>query len=160
MSKAGKRFAFVRFIKVDNVERLVGNLCTLWIGRKHLQANVARFDRNSIPSKRVPHKFNHVAPTPTSFVSAVKGVSSGTLLELARTQSEYVAPHSIKNVRQWFPIIGCGEAVEAKGTLKKSLLLPRWSLANGDNIDYEKLIWEYIITKLNKKTREKVVPYT
>ncbi|GJZ17899.1 RNA-directed DNA polymerase, eukaryota [Tanacetum coccineum] len=76
MSKAGKRFAFVRFIKVDNVERLVGNLCTLWIGRKHLQANVARFDRDSIPSKRVPHKFNHVAPTPTSFVSAVKGVSS------------------------------------------------------------------------------------
>ncbi|GJT70617.1 RNA-directed DNA polymerase, eukaryota [Tanacetum coccineum] len=76
MSKAGKRFAFVRFIKVDNVERLVGNLCTLWIGRKHLQANVARFDRDSIPSKRVPYKFNHVAPTPTSFVSAVKGVSS------------------------------------------------------------------------------------
>ncbi|GJY57104.1 RNA-directed DNA polymerase, eukaryota [Tanacetum coccineum] len=53
-SKAGKRFAFVRFIKVDNVERLVGNLCTLWIRRKHLQANVARFDRDSIPSKRVP----------------------------------------------------------------------------------------------------------
>nr|GEZ27960.1 nucleotide-binding alpha-beta plait domain-containing protein [Tanacetum cinerariifolium] len=76
MSKAGKRFAFVRFIKVDNVERLVGNLCTLWIGRKHLQANVARFERDSIPSKCVPHKSNHVAPTPTSFVSAVKGVSS------------------------------------------------------------------------------------
>nr|GEZ47265.1 RNA-directed DNA polymerase, eukaryota [Tanacetum cinerariifolium] len=32
-SKAGKRFAFVRFIKVDNADRLVGNLCTLWIGR-------------------------------------------------------------------------------------------------------------------------------
>nr|GFA83128.1 RNA-directed DNA polymerase, eukaryota [Tanacetum cinerariifolium] len=76
MSKAGKRFAFVRFIKVDNVERLVGNLRMLWIGRKHLQANVARYERDSIPSKRVPHKFNHVAPTPTSFVSAVKGVSS------------------------------------------------------------------------------------
>nr|GEZ38466.1 hypothetical protein [Tanacetum cinerariifolium] len=76
MSKAGKRFAFVRFIKVDNVERLVGNLCTLWIGRKHLQANVDRFERDSIPSKRVPHKSNHVAPTPTSFISAVKGVSS------------------------------------------------------------------------------------
>nr|GFC77778.1 RNA-directed DNA polymerase, eukaryota [Tanacetum cinerariifolium] len=69
-------FAFVRFIKIDNVERLVGNLCTLWIGRKHLQANVARYERDSIPSKRVPHKFNHVAPTPTSFVSAVMGVSS------------------------------------------------------------------------------------
>nr|GFC51343.1 RNA-directed DNA polymerase, eukaryota, nucleotide-binding alpha-beta plait domain protein [Tanacetum cinerariifolium]GFC51350.1 RNA-directed DNA polymerase, eukaryota, nucleotide-binding alpha-beta plait domain protein [Tanacetum cinerariifolium] len=39
-SKAGKRFAFVRFIKVENVDRLVGNLCTLWIGRMHLHANV------------------------------------------------------------------------------------------------------------------------
>nr|GEX87790.1 hypothetical protein [Tanacetum cinerariifolium] len=76
MSKAGKRFAFVRFIKVDNVERLVGNLCTLWIGRKHLKANVACFERDSIPSKRVPHKSNHVSPTPMSFVSAMKGVSS------------------------------------------------------------------------------------
>nr|GEZ95656.1 UvrD-like helicase, ATP-binding domain, P-loop containing nucleoside triphosphate hydrolase [Tanacetum cinerariifolium] len=32
-SKARKRFAFVRFIKVVNVDRLVGNLCALWIGR-------------------------------------------------------------------------------------------------------------------------------
>nr|GFA12007.1 RNA-directed DNA polymerase, eukaryota, nucleotide-binding alpha-beta plait domain protein [Tanacetum cinerariifolium] len=39
-SKAGKRFAFVRFINVDNVDRLMGNLCTLWIGRMHLHANV------------------------------------------------------------------------------------------------------------------------
>nr|GEX46475.1 RNA-directed DNA polymerase, eukaryota [Tanacetum cinerariifolium] len=30
-SKEGKRFAFARFIKVQNVDRLVGNLCTLWI---------------------------------------------------------------------------------------------------------------------------------
>nr|GFA14493.1 hypothetical protein [Tanacetum cinerariifolium] len=43
---------------------------------KHLQANVARYERDLIPSKRVPHKFNHVAPIPTSFVSAVKGVLS------------------------------------------------------------------------------------
>ncbi|GKF90279.1 RNA-directed DNA polymerase, eukaryota, nucleotide-binding alpha-beta plait domain protein, partial [Tanacetum coccineum] len=28
-SKAGKMFAFIRFIKVDNNDRLVGNLCTL-----------------------------------------------------------------------------------------------------------------------------------
>nr|GEV04833.1 RNA-directed DNA polymerase, eukaryota [Tanacetum cinerariifolium] len=38
-SKAGKRFAFVRFIKVENVDRLIGNLYTLWIGRMHLHAN-------------------------------------------------------------------------------------------------------------------------
>ncbi|GJV80313.1 hypothetical protein Tco_1516183, partial [Tanacetum coccineum] len=37
---------------VDNVDRLVGNLCTLWIGRMHLHANVARFDRPPIHSSR------------------------------------------------------------------------------------------------------------
>ncbi|GJW56315.1 retrovirus-related pol polyprotein from transposon TNT 1-94 [Tanacetum coccineum] len=68
--------------------------------------------------------------------------------------SKYVAPPSIETIRQWFPTIGYGMAVEAKGTLKKSLLPPRW------RIYYAKLIWEDIITKLNKKTREKVVPYT
>ncbi|GJY93663.1 RNA-directed DNA polymerase, eukaryota, nucleotide-binding alpha-beta plait domain protein [Tanacetum coccineum] len=74
-SKAGKRFAFVRFIKVDNVDRLVGNLCTLWIGRMHLHANVARFDRPPIHSsngassfasvlKGNPNNFNHIASSP------------------------------------------------------------------------------------------------
>ncbi|GKB90106.1 RNA-directed DNA polymerase, eukaryota [Tanacetum coccineum] len=45
LSKAGKRFAFVRFIKVYNLDRLVENLCTLWIGSHHLFANHVRFDR-------------------------------------------------------------------------------------------------------------------
>ncbi|GKB59374.1 RNA-directed DNA polymerase, eukaryota [Tanacetum coccineum] len=44
-SKAGKRFGFVRFIKVLDVERLISNLCTIWVGRFKLQANVARFRR-------------------------------------------------------------------------------------------------------------------
>nr|GEV35068.1 RNA-directed DNA polymerase, eukaryota, reverse transcriptase zinc-binding domain protein [Tanacetum cinerariifolium] len=44
-SKAGKRFGFVRFIKVPNVDRLVSNLCTVWVGRYKLHANVARFQR-------------------------------------------------------------------------------------------------------------------
>ncbi|GKC75306.1 hypothetical protein Tco_1126080 [Tanacetum coccineum] len=104
--------------------------------------------------------------------------------------SEYVAPPSIDIVRPWFETIGYGEVVPAKGTLKKSLLPPRWrllmaqiiqclggktggfnqitnkdtiilySLANGINIDYASIFWEDIIIKLNKKHREKVVPYT
>ncbi|GKE29701.1 hypothetical protein Tco_1445085, partial [Tanacetum coccineum] len=37
--------------------------------------------------------------------------------------SEYVAPPSINVVRQWF-LIGYGEEVSAKGTLRKSLLPP------------------------------------
>ncbi|GJS53432.1 RNA-directed DNA polymerase, eukaryota [Tanacetum coccineum] len=35
-AKSGKRFAFVRFIKVSNLARLLENLCTIWIGRYHL----------------------------------------------------------------------------------------------------------------------------
>nr|GFA68553.1 nucleotide-binding alpha-beta plait domain-containing protein [Tanacetum cinerariifolium] len=44
----GKRLGFVRFIKVFDVERLVNNLCTVWIGRHRIQANVARFQRVSL----------------------------------------------------------------------------------------------------------------
>ncbi|GKB02659.1 nucleotide-binding alpha-beta plait domain-containing protein [Tanacetum coccineum] len=44
-SKAGKRFGFVRFIKVFDVNQLVSNLCTVWIGNHHLHANAARFVR-------------------------------------------------------------------------------------------------------------------
>nr|GFA34889.1 RNA-directed DNA polymerase, eukaryota, nucleotide-binding alpha-beta plait domain protein [Tanacetum cinerariifolium] len=47
-SQTGKRFAFVRFIKVFNLDRLVKNFCTIWIGHHHLYANQVRFER--------PHK--------------------------------------------------------------------------------------------------------
>nr|GEU49700.1 RNA-directed DNA polymerase, eukaryota [Tanacetum cinerariifolium] len=49
-SQAGKRFAFVRFVKVFNLERLVKNLCTIWIGRYHLYANKVRFERPNKPA--------------------------------------------------------------------------------------------------------------
>ncbi|GJT10265.1 hypothetical protein Tco_0857307 [Tanacetum coccineum] len=74
--------------------------------------------------------------------------------------SEYVAPSSIDIVRPWFETIGYGESVLAKGTLKKSLFPPRWSLANGINIDYANIFWEDIIIKMNKRHKEKGVPYT
>nr|GEZ77063.1 nucleotide-binding alpha-beta plait domain-containing protein [Tanacetum cinerariifolium] len=44
--KNGKRFRFIRFLNVFNAERLVSNLCTVWIGRHKLQANIARFHRS------------------------------------------------------------------------------------------------------------------
>nr|GEV90718.1 RNA-directed DNA polymerase, eukaryota [Tanacetum cinerariifolium] len=49
-SKAGKRFTFVRFIKVNNLDHLVENLCTIWIGRHHLFANKVQYER---PQKSV-----------------------------------------------------------------------------------------------------------
>ncbi|GJS37253.1 nucleotide-binding alpha-beta plait domain-containing protein [Tanacetum coccineum] len=49
-AKNGKRFGFVRFINVFDVQRLVGNLETVWIDRHKLQANVAWFQRSKVNS--------------------------------------------------------------------------------------------------------------
>ncbi|GJT48565.1 RNA-directed DNA polymerase, eukaryota [Tanacetum coccineum] len=46
-AKNGKRFGFVRFINVFSEERLVNNLCTVWIDRYKLHANISRFHRNN-----------------------------------------------------------------------------------------------------------------
>nr|GEX13007.1 RNA-directed DNA polymerase, eukaryota [Tanacetum cinerariifolium] len=51
-SKAGKRFGFVRFMKVFDIDRWVGNLCTVWIGSHRLHANVARFSRPLVNSNK------------------------------------------------------------------------------------------------------------
>ncbi|GKB94255.1 hypothetical protein Tco_0980392 [Tanacetum coccineum] len=56
--------------------------------------------------------------------------------------SEYVAPASID--------------IE----VKLEVLIILYSLENGINIDYANIFWEDIIIKLNKRHREKVVPYT
>ncbi|GKD44308.1 hypothetical protein Tco_1268953 [Tanacetum coccineum] len=80
--------------------------------------------------------------------------------------------------------------IKATDTLKKSFIPPRWRLlmaqiiqflggktggfdqiSNKDaiilyfpakevNIDFAKLIWDEIVSKLRKKTKEKVIPYT
>nr|GEU58684.1 RNA-directed DNA polymerase, eukaryota, reverse transcriptase zinc-binding domain protein [Tanacetum cinerariifolium] len=47
-SKAGKRFGFVRSINVFSVERLVSNLCTIWIDKHKLHANITRFQRSHV----------------------------------------------------------------------------------------------------------------
>ncbi|GJX74031.1 RNA-directed DNA polymerase, eukaryota [Tanacetum coccineum] len=61
-SKAGKRFAFVRFIKVINLDRLIENLNTIWIGRFHLYANPVRFERSKKPVSPT-QKDMHAAPS-------------------------------------------------------------------------------------------------
>nr|GEZ26491.1 nucleotide-binding alpha-beta plait domain-containing protein [Tanacetum cinerariifolium] len=55
-AKDGKRFGFVRFINVFSIERLVNNLCTIWVGRLKLNANVARFNRENLKSSRIVDK--------------------------------------------------------------------------------------------------------
>nr|GEW12078.1 nucleotide-binding alpha-beta plait domain-containing protein [Tanacetum cinerariifolium] len=97
-AKDGKRFGFVRFINVFTVERLVNNLCTIWVGRLKLNANVARFNRENLKSSRIVDKtekrFNKSSHNTfhktvgnkdigNSFVNVVKG--SGMSLETEST---------------------------------------------------------------------------
>nr|GEX01626.1 RNA-directed DNA polymerase, eukaryota, reverse transcriptase zinc-binding domain protein [Tanacetum cinerariifolium] len=70
-SKAGKRYAFERFIRVDNLDHLVNNLCTVWNGRLHMHANVVRFDRPAKPTK-TPARTE--TPAVTTYASVSKGI--------------------------------------------------------------------------------------
>ncbi|KAL4559868.1 hypothetical protein LXL04_032014 [Taraxacum kok-saghyz] len=55
LSKVGKKFAFVRFLRVQNVNSLVEQLSGTWYGSYHLFASVARFPRKAVKSN-VPMK--------------------------------------------------------------------------------------------------------
>ncbi|GJT56259.1 RNA-directed DNA polymerase, eukaryota, nucleotide-binding alpha-beta plait domain protein [Tanacetum coccineum] len=79
-SKAGKRFGFVRFIKVDNIDRIVTNLCTIWIGRFHLHANVARFRRERKPSAPSHPSNAHERNSPGSYVSILKSGKTNNVM--------------------------------------------------------------------------------
>nr|GEX93923.1 RNA-directed DNA polymerase, eukaryota [Tanacetum cinerariifolium] len=59
--------------RVENVDRLVGNLCTLWIGRMHLHANVARFERTTSPPPRTARSSQPDRPGGFSFAYVLHG---------------------------------------------------------------------------------------
>ncbi|GJR50785.1 nucleotide-binding alpha-beta plait domain-containing protein [Tanacetum coccineum] len=82
-SKVGKHFGFVRFIKIYDVERLVNNLCTIWIGNFKLHANIAKFNRTPLhKGNHLPNIHANVRPAPvvsskthgdsSSYIQAVK----------------------------------------------------------------------------------------
>ncbi|CAI9297199.1 unnamed protein product [Lactuca saligna] len=52
LSKLGKRFAFVRFIKVSDEKLLERKIREIWLGSYHLFASVARFQRESDRKRR------------------------------------------------------------------------------------------------------------
>nr|GEV01437.1 nucleotide-binding alpha-beta plait domain-containing protein [Tanacetum cinerariifolium] len=78
-TKAGKKFGFVRFIKVLDIDRLINNLCTVCVGRNKIHANVAKFQReplhkqsNKVNKKRT-NNVNHGAKGMTnSYAHVVK----------------------------------------------------------------------------------------
>ncbi|GJX40529.1 RNA-directed DNA polymerase, eukaryota [Tanacetum coccineum] len=91
-SKAGKRFGFVRFIKIFDVDRLVNNLCTMWVERHKIHANLARFQRPPLYKNNnqakigesrhnlgVPLKTKEPNDTSNSYAHVVKGSQSHNL---------------------------------------------------------------------------------
>nr|GEU38332.1 putative RNA-directed DNA polymerase, eukaryota, reverse transcriptase zinc-binding domain protein [Tanacetum cinerariifolium] len=107
-SKRGKRFGFVRFINVFNVERLVNNLCMIWVDRLKLHANIARFNKTPLNDKEVPEKkevgnYRSVnnAPrkdsgfndTSNSFAHVVKEFASLSSLKLVLIDERFVDIH-------------------------------------------------------------------
>ncbi|GKD92808.1 calcium-binding protein CAST [Tanacetum coccineum] len=89
-SQDGKRFGFVHFINVFNVERLVNNLCTIWVDHFKFHANIARFNRayrngNGSSNKKETevYKSSYNGPredvgttdSKKSFVHVVKGIN-------------------------------------------------------------------------------------
>nr|GEX32742.1 nucleotide-binding alpha-beta plait domain-containing protein [Tanacetum cinerariifolium] len=79
-TKACKRFCFVRFIKALDIDRLINNLCMVWVGRNKIHANVARFQKKPLhkQSNKVNNKgtnnVNHEAKGMTnSYAHVVKG---------------------------------------------------------------------------------------
>ncbi|GJZ24482.1 nucleotide-binding alpha-beta plait domain-containing protein [Tanacetum coccineum] len=92
-SKANKRYGFVRFIKADNVERLVSNLCTIWVGKFRLHANIARFQRkplNRNSSQTYKIQTNKHGQKDVSIMKAANGfVGSFAHAVKKRTKSHY-----------------------------------------------------------------------
>ncbi|GJY86045.1 hypothetical protein Tco_0500071, partial [Tanacetum coccineum] len=102
--------------------------------------------RSKTPTKRIRTKtgsislfiggndpVDHLAPvfflTPTGGIYGEVGVNTfrnAIGAHYLPHSRKYVAPPSIDIMRPWFETIGYGEVVPAKGTLKKSLLPPRW----------------------------------
>ncbi|GJR53713.1 RNA-directed DNA polymerase, eukaryota, partial [Tanacetum coccineum] len=73
-SKTDKKFAFVRFIRVDKLERLIENRCTIWIGRLRLHANAVRFQKEPKINVSQP-KTNELQPNRT-YVGFVKNMGA------------------------------------------------------------------------------------
>ncbi|GKB49781.1 nucleotide-binding alpha-beta plait domain-containing protein, partial [Tanacetum coccineum] len=76
-SKDGKRFGFVRFINVFNMEILVSNLSTIWVDRFKFHANIARFHRAPLNNNKVPTEKKFGSNRNINNVHAKEGVVTG-----------------------------------------------------------------------------------
>nr|GEY26987.1 RNA-directed DNA polymerase, eukaryota, nucleotide-binding alpha-beta plait domain protein [Tanacetum cinerariifolium] len=86
-SNVGKRFAFVKFVKVINLDHLIENLNIIWIGRFHLFANLVRFKRPKKPNL-LPHNNAAAASSYLRGVDQAKGqFQAGSYVNLVNVSS-------------------------------------------------------------------------
>ncbi|GJW50462.1 RNA-directed DNA polymerase, eukaryota [Tanacetum coccineum] len=121
MSKAGKRFAFIRFIRVKDVDRLVSLLRGEWIGSFHLFASKPRFARD-ITNKGIGKghekgiNFNqggrvHGGGQNRSYVNVVKGKANETKDPIEKKVVKVIMLDSSKPLLEY---VGGAKAVFAK----------------------------------------------
>nr|GEW50832.1 nucleotide-binding alpha-beta plait domain-containing protein [Tanacetum cinerariifolium] len=77
-SKAGKRFGFVRFIRVFDATRLVNNLFTVWVGHYKIHANIPRFHREPLNKHSNIHDDNGIKRGNLGVVHNDKGVKDAS----------------------------------------------------------------------------------
>ncbi|GKB11616.1 hypothetical protein Tco_0845539 [Tanacetum coccineum] len=63
---------------------------------------------------------------------------------------------TLEDSKVWVSTLQVGGSLDRISNKDATIL---YCLANGVQVDYAKLIWENLIHKLNKKTKEKIVPY-
>ncbi|GJT65053.1 RNA-directed DNA polymerase, eukaryota [Tanacetum coccineum] len=73
LSKQGKAFAFVRFKKVNDVDSLIRNLRSIWMGSFRLFSNVARFNRDTVHKPSITNVKNNVPGNMNSYAAVAKG---------------------------------------------------------------------------------------
>nr|GEY82122.1 RNA-directed DNA polymerase, eukaryota [Tanacetum cinerariifolium] len=144
-AKNGKRFAFIKFINLFSVDRLVSNLCTVWIAKHRLQANIAKFSRPSVNQNvkelksRINYNFHkvgassrpsvssvptHVKGRATSFVNVVNGSLSGTQDPLMSSPSAIVIDDSC--------LVERDVSKQVLGKVKEFASIPKLSLIIND----------------------------
>nr|GEV47131.1 hypothetical protein [Tanacetum cinerariifolium] len=99
-SKAGKQFAFVRFVRVDDMDRLIGNLCTLWVGCFHLHANTVRYERSLKPSQSMKFPTSSLNNHVGSYAAAVNGshIPNGTNAQFSCSSTLVLDDTCVNNV--------------------------------------------------------------
>nr|GFC08979.1 RNA-directed DNA polymerase, eukaryota, nucleotide-binding alpha-beta plait domain protein [Tanacetum cinerariifolium] len=94
---------------VFNLDRLVENLCTIWIGRYHLYANSVQFERShksfsaptanatEVPKKSFVPQYSNARPG--SYANVVNGASPGSYGSLLSTSPAMVLKETCLVVR-------------------------------------------------------------